>query len=202
MAAATNTTTTPRKPFPDRTISRKRWGAGASTIRPSAGLNAKFASGWITGRSSGAEEHNEPPRQKTTGETHHRRSPEGSAALSGFVGRTAAGASSGRQASALCGAAPRPPAALRPGPRQARGRAAAVADQGSDRGRDRGREQHARRPLSRGALSRPVVLPYPARRPQRRAARERQARRQQGPAGRGAKRSHSAIAARYAQNRG
>ena len=89
-----------------------------------------------------------------------------------------------------------------PEPRRSCGRAAAAADQGSDRRRHRGREQHARRPLSRGALSRTVVLPHPAHRPQRRAARQRQARRQQGPAGRRPERSHSAAQARYAEGRG
>ena len=41
----------------------------------------------------------------------------------------------------------------------------------------RRRSRHAGRPLPRGALSRPVVLPHPAHHPQRRGARERQARR-------------------------
>ena len=47
-----------------------------------------------------------------------------------------------------------------------------------------------------------VVLPHPAHRPQRRAARQRQARRQQGPARGGAEHSHSAAQARYAEGRG
>ena len=46
------------------------------------------------------------------------------------------------------------------------------------------------------------VLPHPAHRPQGRAARQRQARRQQGPAGGRPERSHSAAQARYAEGRG
>ena len=114
-------------------------------------------------------------------------------------------ASSGRQAAgALCGlgAACAEAAPFVPEPREGRRRAAAAADQGPDRGRDRGREQHARRPLSRGAFSRPVVLPHPAHRPQRRVARQRQARRQQGPDRGGAEHPHSAAEARYAEGRG
>ena len=47
----------------------------------------------------------------------------------------------------------------------------------ADRHCDAGRNRHARRPLFRGALSGPVVQPYPAHHPQRRGARERQAHR-------------------------
>src|SRR6266498_4141654 len=51
MVPATNTTTTRRTPSPGRTTFRKRWGGKPSTIRRTAGLNAKSAGGWITGRS-------------------------------------------------------------------------------------------------------------------------------------------------------
>ena len=129
------------------------------------------------------------------------RSPEGRAPLSGLGSRAAAVASAGRQAAARFPAAARRRSRLCLSRRRSR-RAAAAADQGSDRRRDRGRKQHARRPLSRGALSRPVVLPHPAHRPQRRAARQRQARRQQGPDRGGAERPHSAAQARYAEGRG
>ena len=111
--------------------------------------------------------------------------------------------SSGRQAAgAVCGSPPRAAKAFCAGAGEGRPRAAAAADQGPDRRRHRRREQHARRPLPRGAFPRPVVLPHPAHRPQRRAARQRQARRQQGPAGGGPERPHSAAQARYAEGRG
>ena len=156
---------------------------------------------WATQRPHPEPQHHEPSRQETP--PPGGRSPEGRASLSGLASR-AAGASSGRQAAgALFGlGAPRAKAgAFRSRAGEDRRRAAAAADQGPDRGRDRGREQHARRPLSRGAFSRPVVLPHPAHRPQRRVARQRQARRQQGPDRGGAEHSHSAAQARYAEGR-
>ena len=52
--AAMNTTMRPRRRSPARTISPKRSAARPSTIRPSAASSARSASGWITGRSSGA----------------------------------------------------------------------------------------------------------------------------------------------------
>ena len=129
-------------------------------------------------------------------------------ARSGRVGRSPRPSGHGdrpRRRRGIAGAAARvrrrARGAVRRRARQGRRRAAAAADQSADRRRDGGREQHARRPLSRGALSRPVVLPHPAHRPQRRAARQRQARRQQGPAGRGTERPHSAAQARCAQGR-
>src|SRR6266704_1797674 len=45
MAQATNTTTTPRMRSPAKTISRKRWAARPSTIRPIAASSARFANG-------------------------------------------------------------------------------------------------------------------------------------------------------------
>ena len=53
-AQATNTITTRRKDFPARTISRKRWGARRSTIRPSAASSARSGSGSTIGPSCGA----------------------------------------------------------------------------------------------------------------------------------------------------
>src|SRR5438552_2523585 len=51
MARGTNTTTTLRTRSPDRITFRKRWDARASMTRPTAASSAKFANGWITGRS-------------------------------------------------------------------------------------------------------------------------------------------------------
>src|SRR6476619_2694709 len=51
MVPATNTTTTRRTPSRDKTIFRKHWGGRPSTIRRIAASNARYASGWITGRS-------------------------------------------------------------------------------------------------------------------------------------------------------
>src|SRR5258705_10704150 len=51
MVRVTNTTTTRRTPSPGRTIFRKRSDGKPSTIRRTAVLSAKSASGWITGRS-------------------------------------------------------------------------------------------------------------------------------------------------------
>src|SRR6266566_5858507 len=51
MVRVTNTTTTRRMPSPGRTTFRKRSGGKHFTIRRTAVLSAKSASGWITGRS-------------------------------------------------------------------------------------------------------------------------------------------------------
>ena len=51
--AAMPTTTTPRTPFPARTISPTRCRGRLSTIRPNAASSARSGSGWITGRSCG-----------------------------------------------------------------------------------------------------------------------------------------------------
>ena len=131
--------------------------------------------------------------------------PKGARPYRGSAGRAAAGSSPRRQAAcAFCvvGAARGEAGAFHRRAREGRRRAAAAADKSPDRHRDGGRSQHARRSLSRGAVSRPVVLPYPAHRPQRRVARERQARRQQGSPGRRAKRPHSAAKTRRAEGRG
>ena len=78
--------------------------------------------------------------------------------------------------------------------RRRRCRARAAVDRRADRQGERRRSRHARRPLPRGALSRAFVLPHPARHPQRRAARERQARAAQGPARGRAGGAHPAAA--------
>src|SRR3981081_1973011 len=53
MEAATNMITTRPKPSPDKIISRTRWDARLSMIRPTADSSARSANGWNTGPSCG-----------------------------------------------------------------------------------------------------------------------------------------------------
>ena len=139
--------------------------------------------------------------KRPLGQAQRGRPPEGRAPVSRIAGRAASSriARAASRLRAFPRRARRAARAFHAGAREDRGRAAAAADQSSDRGGDRGRKQHAGGSLSRGAVSRPVVLPYPAHRPQRRVARQRQARRQQGPDRGGAEHPHSAAQARCAQ---
>src|SRR6266702_5663515 len=202
MARATHTTTTRRRHFPARIISRKRLAAASSTIRRSAVSSARSESGSNIGPScakSGAglerQPRTAPARRRQAGSwaAAFFPSPHGQSTWwGGSASKTSRGGGQVRITRAPH-PQPLPTASLRSAGGGER------AHQSPKRRRPERRIRHARRPLSGSKIPDAELLPHPTRHPQRRGAGQRQAHPAEEPAGSRTDGAHAAAAARAAE---